>query len=164
MLEHNEEGALGLVLNRPSETEVAAVLPEWSGSVMWPTRVFVGGPVQPGAVIALALAESPPAPQSDDFAATEGFAPVMGSLGTVDVARSPHEVAPLRCVRMFAGYAGWGPGQLEAELAAHGWLVVDADDADPFSADPAQLWRVVLARQPSTVAWLANYPDDVVAN
>ena len=65
---------------------------------------------------------------------------------------------------MFAGYAGWGARQLEAELGAHAWVVVDADEADPFTADPAQLWRVVLGRQTNATAWLANYPDDVVSN
>jgi putative transcriptional regulator len=157
MLEHNEEGAFGLVLNRASDTEVAAVLPDWAESVMWPTRVFVGGPVQPDAVIALALAHGEPPPG-------EGFTPILGPLGTVDVVRGPSGVAPLRCLRMFAGYAGWGAMQLEGELAARAWVVVDADEADPFSADPAQLWRVVLGRQPNSTAWLANYPDDVVAN
>src|SRR5262245_49568781 len=112
MLEHNQEGAFGLVLNRPSDTEVAAVLPAWAGSVMWPTCVFVGGPVQPDAVIALALAPGSVEP-------TEAFAPVLGRLGTVDVGRSPAEVPPMRCLRMFAGYAGWGARQLEAELGAH---------------------------------------------
>jgi putative transcriptional regulator len=155
MLEHNDEGAFGLVLNRPSVTEVAAVFPDWSNSVMWPTRVFVGGPVEAGAVIALGL-------RVGDVQG--GFVPVLGSLGTVDLARLPGEVPGLRCVRLFAGYASWAPGQLESELDAHAWLVLEADEADPFSADPGQLWRVVLGRQCSQVAWLANYPDDVLAN
>jgi len=155
MIEHNDEGAFGLVLNRPSTTQVASVLPEWALRVQWPTVVFSGGPVQTDAVIALARR-----PVGDN----EGFVHVLGDLGTVDLGRQPDEVGDLEALRVFVGYAGWGHGQLDGEIAQNAWIVVDAEPADAFSAEPTRLWRHVLGRQPGPLGWMRHYPDDVELN
>ena len=164
MLAHSAEGAVGVVLNRPTETEVAAVLPQYATRVVSPAQVFEGGPVEPGVLLALGLRDGPAPAEGGPGDESDGWGSIMGSVGAVDLTRDPDEVAGLRSVRFFAGYAGWGGGQLEEELAARAWLVVDLDDGDAFTADPDQLWRVVLGRQHSPMAWLANYPDDVMAN
>lgn len=156
MLEHNEDGALGVVLNRRSDTDVAELFPTWTAAVADPSVAFVGGPVAPESVIALARADSDEAP---------GWVPVVGGLGTVDLARDRHEIgAEVEVVRIFAGYAGWGPGQLEGELVAGGWFVFDARPEDPFSADPDGLWSAVLRRQGGRIAWFASCPPDPSVN
>jgi putative transcriptional regulator len=67
-------------------------------------------------------------------------------------------------VRIFRGYAGWGPGQLEGEIESGAWLVLDAEPDDVFAAEPDELWRSVLRRQGGRLAWLASAPDDLSAN
>jgi len=156
LLEHGDEGALGLVLNRPSDTDLDDVLPEWRVLASDPAVVFTGGPVAPDAVIALARAE---------IARAEGFVEVVGDLGTVDLARDPLDLgAPLEAMRVFVGYAGWAPDQLERELDAGAWFVVDLDRGDPFSATPERLWRLVLRRQRGHLSVFASYPDDPASN
>lgn len=161
MLEHTHEGALGVVLNRPSEVRVREQLPAWAGTVGDPDRVFMGGPVQEDAVIALGLAraDAMPAP------GLEVFQPVWGTVGTVDLTARPDDVGvPLTGVRVFAGYAGWGAGQLEDELAEGAWIVVDALPDDVVTTRPEELWWEVLGRQGGELAWLALYPRDVDSN
>jgi putative transcriptional regulator len=117
LLEHGTQGAVGLVLNRPSDTPVREQLPTWADRVGEPDLLFVGGPVQEDAIIALALAS--------EAVPTEAFSPVRGPMGTVDLTAEPDEVGVvLQAVRVFAGYAGWGPGQLEGELQQRAWIVV----------------------------------------
>jgi putative transcriptional regulator len=157
VVEHNEQGAFGLVLNRPTETQLAGVIPEWSASANWPSVMFVGGPVQTDAIIALGLRRGQ---REDAF----GWVSVLDSLGTVDLARDPVEVGAVDALRVFVGYSGWSPGQLDAELTARAWIVVDADLADPFTAEPEQLWRHVLGRQGGTLGWMRHFPDDVSVN
>jgi putative transcriptional regulator len=157
MLEHGDDGAIGVVLNRPSDTPIDDVLPEWRGLAAPPSAVFVGGPVSPDAVIALGRASG--------HEPGAGFAPILGDLGTVDVARDPLDLGvPLSELRVFAGYAGWAPGQLEGELAQHAWFVVDLEDDDAFAAAPEQLWRKVLRRQRGEIAVFAHYPEDATEN
>jgi putative transcriptional regulator len=156
MLEHGDDGALGIVLNRPSDTALATVLPEWHEHATAPGVVFSGGPVAPEAVIALARGGR---------ADTEGWMPVVGEVGTVDVGRDPADLGRrLDALRVFVGYSGWSPGQLEAELEQDAWFVVSAEPGDPFSAHPDQLWREVLRRQRGRVAMFANYPEDPETN
>ena len=157
VLEHGlDEGALGVVLNRPSGTELDEPLPGWGPLAADPPVVFVGGPVEPSAAIAIGWASGDEPP---------GWSPVLGTIGTVDLNVEPDDVADeLDAVRIFAGYAGWGPGQLEGELDAGAWVVVEADPRDAMTDDPGNLWRSVLRRQPGTVAWLANYPADPSTN
>ncbi|MER3453489.1 MAG: hypothetical protein C4344_07695 [Acidimicrobiia bacterium] len=157
VLEHNDEGALGVVLNRPSEVELLGPLPGWDRFAAHPPVVFVGGPVSREAVIALARVGSD---------APEGaVTPVVGPVGALDITRDPDEVgAGVEALRIFAGYAGWAPGQLEEEIDAGAWFVVEALPGDTFDADPARLWRRVLRRQGGRLAIYANFPEDPSRN
>ena len=156
VLEHGDDGAIGLVLNRPTATELAEPLPAWRWKAASPPVVFVGGPVSQTAAIALGRAGG--------GAVTDGFAPLFAGLGTVDVARDPDDVGDIEEVRIFAGYAGWGAGQLEGEIDDGSWIVVDAEPGDALSEAPDDLWRRVLRRQGGTTAWLANCPPDPTMN
>lgn len=159
LLEHGDDGAFGVVLNRPSPTTMRGQLPEWDHLLSAPAQVYVGGPVQPDAVIALGLAAGPAAVE------TAAFTPVFGRLGTVDLTVAPDELGVgLVGVRVFAGYSGWGAGQLESELAQDAWFVADAAADDAFSAEPSELWWTVLGRQPGELAWLRLFPEDLSAN
>ncbi|MBW3547554.1 MAG: YqgE/AlgH family protein [Actinobacteria bacterium] len=154
---HSDEGALGVVLNRPSHTSVDEPLPQWGPLAADPAVVFVGGPVGDTAAIGLA--------RSDTAGPTEGWSPILGHLGTFDLGTEPDRVAAaIDTVRVFSGYAGWGPGQLEAEVDEGAWLVVDGAPDDVLCADPAGLWRLVLRRQGGRTAWLANVPLNVRNN
>jgi putative transcriptional regulator len=156
LLEHGGGGAVGVVLNRPSETRVAEALPGWELLAAEPTTVFVGGPVSEDAAIALGAARV-----ADPGS---GFMPVLGEVGTIDLHRDPDDVyADVTAVRIFAGYAGWGPGQLEEELANNAWVVLPGL-ADDVMGPPEDLWRRVLKRQGGTMAWLANAPTDPSVN
>jgi putative transcriptional regulator len=154
---HPAEGTLGVVLNRPSTTAVDELLPSWGPLAAEPAMVFVGGPV--GAQGAIGLARG----GSDTPA--EGWAPVAGRLGTVDLARHPVDLpTPVEAVRVFSGHAGWGQGQLEAEIDEGAWVVLDAGPDDVACATPDRLWRAVLRRQGGKLAWLANVPLDPRTN
>ncbi len=156
-----EDGALGLVLNRPSGTGVDEVLPDWAPLSATPGVVFAGGPVQPQAAICLGRGRVG-APPSSSYAALAGGAAV---LGTVDLDASPDDVAPaVEQVRIFAGYAGWSPGQLEDEVEEGSWWVLDALPGDPFSPRPEALWPQVLRRQGAPLAFAAIYPADPTLN
>lgn len=151
LLEHGEEGALGVVLNRPSELEVAEPLPEWRRFAGSPEVIFVGGPVSRSSVIALArLGRDLP---------DGSWEPVLGRVGVLDLTGDPDEVgAGLDDLRVFAGYAGWGSGQLEEEIGEGAWYVVDAEPADPFTDAPDGLWHRVLKRQGGELARVARVP------
>jgi putative transcriptional regulator len=167
MLEHGAEGSLGLVLNRPSTTELADALPAWYDIVSRPALVFIGGPVSADAVIALGRRpHAPPAaPDSRPAADDDGWIPLIGDLGTIDVGRDPSDVAPgVEELRVFLGYAGWAPHQLEEELRQGSWFVVEADATDAFATDPSSLWTDVLRRQPSRIAIFATCPPDPSVN
>jgi putative transcriptional regulator len=150
--EHTDDGALGVVLNRPSSTTVHEAIPELAELVPADEPLFVGGPVQPLAPVVLADVES------RDLADV----PVLGSIGflTGDV-RGPEGI---RRARVFAGYAGWGPGQLEQELREGSWIVEPARSEDVFTADPGGLWSRVLRRKGPEYGILALMPDDPAAN
>lgn len=153
MLEHGDDGALGVVLNRPIELSVADVLPDWADLSSAPACLFVGGPVAPTAVIGLGRGEGPV------------FQPLFDGLGTLDLDLDPDLYASTMAgLRVFVGYSGWAPGQLEQELAAGGWLTLDLAAEDPFSADPSQLWQTVLRRQGGRVAMFATAPEDPSTN
>ena len=159
MLEHHDAGALGVVINRPTEEELDEPLDRWEDLQTTPAHIFAGGPVETDALIALALANTP----LDD--ASEDLSPVVGRVASADLTADPAFVAGrVSAVRVFRGYAGWGPGQLEGEIMAGAWLVFDAEPDDVFATQPAQLWRTVLRRQGGRLGWLANAPDDLSAN
>jgi putative transcriptional regulator len=158
LLQHDDEdGALGVVLNRPSGTGVAEVLPSWEPLAAVPPVVYAGGPVQPEAAICLGRAEhgTPAGPSYAPLALPDGPDP---QLGTVDLDADP--VPGLLQVRVFAGYAGWSPQQLEAEVAEGAWWVLDALPGDAFVSRPQDLWSLVLRRQGLPLALMATATAD----
>ena len=160
VLDHGEEGALGVVLNRPTPVPVGEILDTWAAqaSLVPPAVIFRGGPVSPDAVIGLARAP----------AAVSGALPwrsVVGAVGIVDLAVTPgaQPVVP-EGVRLFSGYAGWAADQLEGELAEGAWFVVDALGDDVFCSEPEQLWHDVVRRQRGALKMLATYPPNPSMN
>ncbi len=153
VLEHSDEGALGLVINRPSTLTMADAFPEWDEMSASPGVVFAGGPVDRDALIALGRSKE-----------SEG-ALVLGA-HSVDLDAQPALVAAdgVCDVRVFAGYAGWASGQLEGEIANHSWWVVDAAVDDLFTDDPERLWAKVLQRQGGEMQWYAHFPLDPSLN
>ena len=159
MLEHESDGALGVVVNRPTGEMLDEPLDRWNDLQARPASVFAGGPVEPDALIALALSESPVEHETDELA------PISGRVASADLTADPALVAgQVNAVRVFRGYAGWGPGQLEGEIDEGAWIVLDAEPDDIFDDDPDELWRAVLRRQGGRLAWLADVPDDLSAN
>jgi putative transcriptional regulator len=155
VVEHNEDGALGLVLNRPSETSVREAVPQLEELVEGDELLYIGGPVQPSSVIVLARLEDP----SD--AALLSFDDI-GVIGTGDDADGP---APgVREGRAFVGHSGWGPGQLDAELERGDWITEPARREDTFSQEPSELWSSVLTRMGGSYALVARMPPDPSVN
>ena len=146
---HDEEGAMGLVLSRPSDVAAVEAVPVLDGLPGADDPVFVGGPVQPEAFMVLA--------EFDDV--DQAAAPIIGGLGFMPADAEPDDLA-IRRLRLFAGYSGWGSGQLEAELAEDSWIVVDAAAEDAFADDPDELWRTVLHRKGGAFALMENMPFD----
>jgi putative transcriptional regulator len=157
MAEHSDEGAMGLVLNRPAQTTVAEAVPDldWLAGD-GDEGVWVGGPVAPGSVIVLAEFDDPGQAAmllEDDL----GFVPA-------DVADREGFADAVRRTRIFAGHAGWAPGQLEAELEEDSWIVEPAQRTDVFTADPDELWSAVLRRKGREYMLLATMPEDPTLN
>jgi putative transcriptional regulator len=151
MLDHNDEGAAGLVLNRPSDTELRDALPDWAHVAAEPGSVFVGGPVQQNAIICLGRVVPNAAP--------EGFVELAHGIGSVDLEQDAAlVVSDIAELRVFAGYAGWGAGQLEGELDEDAWLVLESLPGDVFAPEPQHLWREVFRRQTGNLRLLANFP------
>ena len=151
LLEHTDEGAVGVVLNRPSETAVAHAVPDLSDVVPPDDPVFIGGPVSPGSVIALAEYRDPGTVEST----------ICGSIAPVEFGTAPDElVEQVTRARAFAGYAGWGPGQLEGEIEEEAWITQPAKADDVFFGDPDRLWAAVLDRMGDQYRLLARMPDD----
>lgn len=153
LLDASESGALGVVLNRPTELEVVDVLEPWADLVVGPGVLFQGGPVETDAALAVATVTA-----DDD---PVGWRRVYGSTGLVDL-DAPVEIlaSAVSSLRIFAGYAGWGSGQLEAEIAEGAWYVVPAEVQDPFLVEPERLWSQVLRRQGGQLAMLATMPSE----
>lgn len=151
--EHTDEGALGVVLNRPSESSVGEVVPDLTPLVGDEELVFAGGPVQPGDVLVLAELDEP----------SDAALPVDGDLGFVALEADMDDISAGRA-RAFAGHAGWGPGQLDAELAEESWFVAPFEREDAFTDDPDELWSASLARKGGAYALVARMPDDPSLN
>lgn len=148
LLQHEEDGCVGVVLNRPTEELVAEHLPGWEDRVSDPKIVNYGGPVEPEVAIGLALAG-------------DGMPTGVPGLKLVDLSAPPDEDhGP---VRIYSGYSGWGAEQLESEIALGSWYVVQASPEDPFDTDDGQ-WRRVLRRQPGFLSIVSTFPDDVTLN
>lgn len=159
MLEHHHEGALGVVINRPTDESLDEPLDRWADLQAAPGAIFAGGPVEPDALIALARTHD----TVDE--PTEEYSPIVGQVVSADLSVDPALVAgAFSAVRVFRGYAGWGPGQLEGEIESGSWLVLDTEAGDLFTDHPESLWRDVLGRQDGRLAWLATAPDDLSAN
>jgi putative transcriptional regulator len=152
--EHTEEGAMGLVLNRPSETSVAEAVPELD-AIAGQDLVHVGGPVAPTSVVILGDYADP-----DDAGLL-----VVGGVGlpAADSDLDDLMVATYR-VRIFAGHAGWGPGQLDEEMEREDWIVAQALPEEVFTDDPDGLWSAVLARKGGQFALVARMPLDPSVN
>lgn len=158
LLDHNEDGALGVVVNRPSDVPVEAVLPLWGGYVTRPDSLYTGGPVSPES--ALCLAHLP-----GDSREPEGVRRIFGALAIVDLDGAPAGLkGAVSGLRVFAGYSGWAGGQLEGEIAEGSWFVVDSEAGDAFTDHPDDLWVRVLRRQSGRLAFVAAYPDDPAEN
>ena len=178
LLDHHDDGAVGVVLNRPSEVATRDALtlppelpwvPAWADAASEPAVVHVGGPVTPQVVVCLGRVRSWAAhPSRPTVAAPAGWTPLTGVVGAVDLDREPADllgtVLALDALRVFAGYAGWGPGQLEHELRLGGWLVLKAEPDDAFTAKPETLWSRVLRRQGGELALLHTMPADPTQN
>ena len=133
--EHGEEGAMGLVLNRPSDVTVGEAVPPLAAVAGPESRVHVGGPVQPEAVLVLAEFTDPSA-AATLVVGDVGFASSEGELEGIGDA--------VRRARVFAGYSGWGPGQLEAEIASGAWLHASADPKLVFDTPADDMWEDAL--------------------
>jgi putative transcriptional regulator len=152
--EHGEEGAMGVILNRPSETTVGDAVPELTALVDSSEIVHVGGPVQPSAIVVVA-----------EFAEPErAGALALGSVGFLPSEVDPEELGELRQTRVFAGYAGWGERQLDDELAEGSWIVEPALPEDVFTGNPEELWSEVLRRKGGPFGVLALMPPEPSLN
>ena len=150
---HDDEGAMGLVLSRPSDVAAAEAVPLLEGLPGAEGPIFVGGPVQPEAFMVLAEFED----------VEEAAAPIMDGLGFMPSDTEPDDLS-IKRLRLFAGYSGWSAGQLEAELEEPAWIVVDAETDDAFADDPDELWRTVLHRKGGPFTLMENMPFDPEMN
>jgi putative transcriptional regulator len=155
VIEHTDEGALGLVLNRPSETTVGEAVSQLEELVDRDDQLFIGGPVQPSAVIVLAEFED----------ATDAALIAFDDVGVLGTGTSLEEIGPgVRNGRAFVGHAGWGPGQLDSEIERGDWILERARREDAFSAEPRELWGEVLMRTGGSYALIARMPPDPSVN
>lgn len=162
LLDAGSDGALGVVLNRPTSLEVGEVLAGWEGVVAGPGVLFQGGPVETDSALAVASVAAEGAGEGDS---PVGWRRVFDSTGVVDL-DTPVEIvgSALSSLRIFAGYAGWSAGQLEAEIEEGAWFVVAAEPGDPFRDEVSGLWAEVLRRQGGTLAMLSTMPTEPELN
>jgi putative transcriptional regulator len=158
VLQHDDFGAQGVVLNKPLGAEVDAVLPGWGEHLAEPQTLFQGGPVQVDSALGLVTLPG-------DDGLPPGSQRLFGSVAIIDLDTPPLLVMPeVGGLRIFAGYAGWSSGQLEGELRRGSWFVVDSFPGDLLTADPEHLWEQVLRRQRGELAFVALYPPDPELN
>ncbi len=160
IVEHNDGGTLGVVLNRPSETAVYNVLPQWAKLSAKPKTMFIGGPVKRDAALCLSVLRVGADPDS-----VPGLRHITGRLVMVDLDAEPASIAPLvEGVRIYAGYSGWTIGQLEGEIERDDWIVLSALPSDVLVQPRVDLWGRVLRRQPLPLSMLATHPIDISRN
>ena len=152
LMNAEEDGAVGVIINRATDVAVGEYLPDWRDLLAPPRMIFDGGPVRPETAIGVGVRPGVPP--------DEGWRPVPGGIGFIDVALHPDDVPGLSEARIYSGYAGWGAGQLEMELSVGSWFVVEGDADDVFDPVPETLWRRVLRRQEPHIARYADYPID----
>jgi putative transcriptional regulator len=159
VLDHSANGTLGVVLGRPSQVEIRDVLPGWCDLAVDPCVFHVGGPCETDTALCLAVG---PAAASDEAG---GLRRVAGDVYLVDLDRDPGDLPELAGLRVFAGYAGWSPGQLAGEIVEGAWACVPGRPDDVLSslAGP-ELWRAVMGRQTGRLAVLSTAPADPTAN
>jgi putative transcriptional regulator len=151
LLEHDESGAIGLILNDPTELLAEDHLPEIAGHLTGPPRVFLGGPVSTDTAISLGCGKE-----------IEYLRPsALPGIGIVDIEQSLNGIEKLR---LFAGYAGWEPHQLEAEVREGAWWVLFPDLVEIFTSDPSGMWERTLERGPGALPLYATYPPDPSEN
>lgn len=151
IVEHDHEGALGVMLNRPLDAQAEAYVPDWRSQLSPPGNVFVGGPVQPDVAVGVARSLDPSA---------GAWGSVEHGIGLIDLSEPSPDPSKIVDLRVFAGYSGWDGGQLEFELGTGSWFVVELHPDDPFSRDPGGLWRATLRRQRGGLAMFGDFPDD----
>lgn len=160
LLDLDENGALGVVLNRPSPVPVAEILPDWTDLTATPDVLFQGGPVSTDSALAVGRSSS-----AEPGSEPVGFRRLYDDIGIVDLDTPTEIVAPaLQGIRIFAGYAGWGDEQIKEEIESGSWYVVPSVREDLFGGDPTDLWTRVLRRQPGELAWVATRPLDPTMN
>lgn len=180
LIDHGADGAVGVVINRPTALLPTDPIDRWSEWLSAPAVLFDGGPVERAALIGLGEVDGPAEPRKPAADITpddagdggefdgdddEPWTMVSDTLASVNLSLDPGLVAHrVRRLRVFRGYSGWSPGQLEAEIEAGAWIVLPSHLDDVFSTNPEGLWREVLRRQGGRLAWLANAPDDLSAN
>lgn len=172
VLAYDDDGSLGVVLNRPSETPISEIVPSWALHASPPDVLFTGGPVQPNAAICVGhhVGEledvlSGAVVEGESGFDAGGYSPLTSAIGTVDLHREPEDVAVrFHGLRVFKGYAGWGAGQLDEEIAEGAWFVVDGTPADVLTSEPDTLWERVLRSQGGWMAVLARHPLDPSLN
>ena len=158
LLHHDEDGAQGVILNRPIDADIDKVLPGWKSVATRPQTMFQGGPVELNSAIGIVTVPG-------DTPEPLGVKHLFGGLGLVDLDAPPNLIArEVAGMRIFAGYAGWSGGQLEIEIRHGDWYVVTSESRDAFSAAPEQLWSDVLARQADNLKLVASFPDDPALN
>ncbi len=160
VVEHNDGGTLGVVLNRPSEMAVYNVLPQWADLTAKPKSMFIGGPVKRDAALCLGILRVGADPEG-----VTGLRHVAGRIVMVDLDADPELIAAVvEGVRIFAGYSGWTIGQLEGEIERNDWIVLSALPSDVLVQPRVDLWSRVLRRQPLPMAMLATHPIDLSRN
>lgn len=160
LVSHSSGGSLGVVLNRPSETPVHNVLPQWTSLAARSQVIFVGGPMRPDAAMCVGVALA-----GHRFQDLSGVAPIAGPVCLVDVDADPDDLATsLRGIRLFGGHAGWAPGQLDGEVKRGSWFVVPGLPDDVLVPPRVDLWFQVMRRQPFPLAWQAWHPGDLSRN
>ena len=155
---HDANGAFGIVLNRPVGAPAGDLLPEWEGILSPPRELHYGGPVERSSFLGLGYIDGP----RDE--GIEWWTPIARGVGLVNLAADVEEADALEALRIYHGYAGWGGGQLDAEIGENSWFVVDVDPEDPFVERPERLWNEVLARQRGEISMYGTYPADPRVN
>ena len=160
IVEHNDGGTLGVVLNRSSETAIHNVLPQWSDLVAKPKTMFIGGPVKRDAALCLGILRI-----GQDPDGLPGLRHVAGRVVMIDLDADPDTIAEwVEGVRIFAGYSGWTIGQLDGEIDRDDWMVFSALPSDVLVQPRVDLWSRVLRRQPLPLSLLATHPIDLSRN
>lgn len=151
ILESDDDGAIGVALNKPSPMLVSQVLPDWEPQLNPPQVLFAGGPVLPNGALCLAKVQDP---GEDPL----GWRRIVGDVGVLHL-DTPVEIAAgaFSDVRVFAGYCGWEPGQLTEEIRRGAWLRTSPREEEIFGARTEGLWRQVLRRLGGQAALLSAY-------